>query len=93
MVGVGDERPLSPVDMISNTTFYTMNLRDFISVVHKVIIGLLFFVCRPEIRQWLSESIRRFQTEKKEAMVPQMLDVRSELDDADDGDLQFRTDS
>ena len=93
MIGIGDERPMNTVDTISTTNLYLMNLRDLISIVHKLILGVLFFVYRPEIRLWLWESIQRFQEEKKEALVPQMLDVRSELDDGDDGDLQFRTDS
>jgi hypothetical protein len=73
-----------------------MNLRDFISVIDKLLIGLVFFLFRPEIRLWLYESIRKFQSTTKETLVPQMLDIRNELDDncpeTDDGNLHFRAD-
>ncbi|CAF1273534.1 unnamed protein product [Adineta steineri] len=96
-IGIGDERPLDINVVPSKSVFYIMNLRDFISIIDKLLIGLLFFLFRPEIRLWLIESMKKFQSNKKETLSPQMLDIRNELDDnyneTDDGNLQFRADT
>jgi hypothetical protein len=96
IVGIGDDRPLNATNTYSKNIYYVMNLRDFISIIDKLLIGLVFFLFRPEIRLWLYESIRKFQLAPKETIVPQMLDIRSELDDnspeTDDGNLHFRAD-
>jgi hypothetical protein len=96
IIGIGNNRPISIKDRSSQKMFYLMNLRDFICVIHKMLIGLLFFLFRPEIRLWLYESMKKFQSNKKEVITPQMLDIRSELDDnydeIDDGNLHFRAD-
>jgi hypothetical protein len=97
MIGIGDERPFKTKENPPGKMILIMNIRDFISVIHKILIGLLFFLFRPEIRLWLYESMRKFQLNKKENVAPQMLDIRTELDDnyheTDDGNLHFRTDS
>lgn len=73
-----------------------MNLRDAISLLYVLVVGVLFFLFRPEIRQWLGESAQRFQAARKEVVSPQTLEIRGELDDRfaenDDGDLHFRAD-
>jgi hypothetical protein len=96
LIGIGHERPLSWKVFPSEKMFHLMNLRDFICILHKILIGLLFFLFRPEIRLWLYESMKKFQSNKKEIITPQMLDIRNELDDnydeIDDGNIQFRAD-
>lgn len=77
--------------------FFFMNLRDFISIIDKILIGLVFFLFRPEIRLWILESMKKFQSNKNEAVTPQMLDIRTELDDnfneTDDGNIHFPADT
>jgi len=96
VIGIGNKRPINVDDSLSQKMFYLMNLRDFICIIHKIIIGILFFLFRPEIRLWLYESMKKFQTDKKEVVTPQMLDIRNELDEnydeIDDGNLRFRAD-
>jgi hypothetical protein len=96
IIGIGNKRPINVDDSLSQKMFYLMNLRDFICIIHKIIIGILFFLFRPEIRLWLYESMKKFQTDKKEVVTPQMLDIRNELDEnydeIDDGNLRFRAD-
>ena len=93
-LGIGqvvNDAPLIPISLS-----YRMNFRDLVSILHKLIIGLVFFVFRPEIRSWLSDSIGRFRAANKETVMPQMLEIRSEIDDGfnendPDGNIQFRT--
>jgi hypothetical protein len=96
IIGIGNDRPLGTQEIPSAKIFYIMNIRDLISIIHKLLIGLLFFVFRPEIRLWLYETMKKFQSNKKDIVAPQMLDIQSELDDnyreTDDGNIQFRTD-
>jgi hypothetical protein len=96
IIGIGNERILNVKDVPSEKMFYLMNFRDLISLIHKILIGILFFVFRPEIRLWLYESMKKFQLNKKEIIIPQMLDIRNELDEnydeIDDGNLHFRAD-
>lgn len=93
MLGVGNERPVR-TENVSVNLFRLMNFRDIVAIFHKSIIGIVFFLFRPEIRSWLADTRRKFQAEKKETVTPQMLEIRNELDDAyetDDGNIQFRT--
>ena len=97
IVGIGNERPLKTMDNPSQKLYYLMNFRDWIGVMQKILIGLAFFLYRPEIRLWFMESMSKFRTNKKELVTPQMLDIRNDLeenyDQIDDGNLQFRTDT
>jgi hypothetical protein len=98
VIGIGDRRALYFSLDVSSMNFYLMNLRDFLSVIHKTIIGLVFFLFRPEIRLWLCESMQRFQVQNKKPIKAQALDTHNVLDDAyhepdDDEPIQFRTDS
>ena len=89
MIGIGRNEPTKQIDVTSKQTYILMNSRDFISIVHKLIIGILFFVCRPEIRRWLYKS---FQMKQKNVIIPQMLHIRTEHhDETDDGNLHFRS--
>ena len=93
-IGVGEDRPIDTDDPVKPKIHQQMNLRDFVSIVHKLLVGSAFYLFRPEIRQWLCETRKRFQGNQKEVIAPQMLDIRNEADDElDDGNLQFRTDS
>jgi len=96
IIGIESDQLINTKDFPSQKIVYLMNLRDFICIIHKILIGLLFFLFRPEIRLWLYESMKKFQSNKKEIITPQMLDIRSELDDnydeIDDGNLHFRAD-
>lgn len=96
IIGIGNDRPISIKDVPNETMIYLMNFRDLICIIHKILIGLVFFRFRPEIRLWLYESMKTFQTNKKETLTPQMLDIRNDLDEnydqIDDGNLHFRAD-
>jgi hypothetical protein len=93
IIGMGNERPLSIQDNLSKKLFYLMNLRDFICIIQKVLIGLAFFLFRPEIRLWFMESMKQFQSNKKEIVTPQTLEIRNDTEDEiDDGNIQFRAD-
>lgn len=97
LIGVGDKPSSDGGQSLSNKMIYIMNLRDFISIFVNLLIGLVFFVFRPEIRAWLYESMKRFQGNINVPVTPQRLDIRNELDDnfpeTDDGDLHFRSDT
>ncbi|CAF3338433.1 unnamed protein product [Rotaria socialis] len=97
IVGVKNQSISNKIDESSRKLFFSMNLRDSISIVDKIIIGLVFFLFRPEIRLWLMESVKKFQSNKNEIMIPQMLDIRSELDDnyheTDDANIHFPADT
>lgn len=75
-------------------TDYLLNIRDFCLIIEKYIIGIAFFGFRPEIRDWLVESLLKFRFEKRQEVLPQMLEIRGEVDDniceTDDGNLEFR---
>ena len=91
-IGIGEDRPINMEDSFKPRTYQQMNLRDFVSIVHKLLIGSAFYLFRPELRLWLGETSKRFRSSEKEVIAPQMLDIRNEADDElDDGNLQFRT--
>ncbi|CAF0738861.1 unnamed protein product [Rotaria sordida] len=91
IIGIGDKKILDTLDGSSITTIFLMNLRDFISIIDKILIGLLFFLFRPEIRLWLYESMKKFQLNKNETIIPQRLEIHNVIDDnyyeTDDGQL------
>jgi hypothetical protein len=97
IIGIGNERPLKVQNIPSQKLFYLMNLRDYICIVQKVLIGLTFFLFRPEIRLWFMESMKKFQSNKKEPIIPQMLEIRNDSEEnydvIDDGNIQFRADN
>ncbi|CAF1206586.1 unnamed protein product [Adineta ricciae] len=97
LIGVAGKRSSNDDVPLSSKIIYTMNLRDFISIFVNLLIGLVFFVFRPEIRAWLYESMKRFQGNVNVTVTPQRLDIRNELDDnfpeTDDGNLHFRSDA
>ena len=76
--------------------FYWMNFRDWFGMIEKICIGVVFFLFRPEIRQWLKESMDAFRSNPKEVLTPQRLDIRNEseeiYDETNEGNLQFRAD-
>ena len=96
IVGMGNERPLKVQETPAQKLFYLMNLRDYIGVVQKLFIGLAFFLFRPEIRLWFMESMKKFQSNRKEPITPQMLEIRNDAEEnydvIDDGNIQFRAD-
>jgi hypothetical protein len=96
IIGFGNERPLSKQNNPSQKLIYLMNLRDFVCIIQKILIGLAFFLFRPEIRLWFMESMKKFQPNKKEPITPQMLEIRSDSEEnydvIDDGNIQFRSD-
>ncbi|CAM4773686.1 unnamed protein product [Rotaria magnacalcarata] len=97
IVGVNNQIISKQLDESSGKQIFSMNLRDSVSIINKIIIGLSFFLFRPEIRLWLMESIKKFRSNKNEIMIPQMLDIRNELDDTyhetDDANIHFPTDT
>ncbi|CAF2495613.1 unnamed protein product [Rotaria sp. Silwood2] len=96
IIGIGDNDVSTELDESSGTMLLLMNMRDFISIIDKILIGLLFFLFRPEIRLWLCESMKKFQLSKNETVIPQMLDIRSVIDDnyneTDDGNIHLPAD-
>ncbi|CAF4673769.1 unnamed protein product [Rotaria sp. Silwood1] len=96
LIGINDNEIKYTIDQSAETVLFLMNLRDFISIIDKILIGLLFFLFRPEIRLWLYESMKKFQLNKNEPVIPQMLDIRNVIDDnyheTDDGNLHPPTD-
>ena len=96
VIGINSQRLSTMDDSPSEKFFYLMNFRDWFGMMEKICIGLAFFIFRPEIRQWMKESIETFRSNPKEVLTPQRLDIRSEADeiydDTSDGNLQFRAD-
>lgn len=96
VIGINSEQLMTIEDNPPMKLFYWMNFRDWFGMIEKICIGIVFFLFRPEIRQWLKESFEAFRSNPKEVLTPQRLDIRNEseenYDESNEGNLQFRAD-
>ena len=91
-LGLNVEKLVTDVQFIPAELSFRMNFRDFLSILHKFIIGLVFLLFRPEIRLWFVDSLNKFRVENKEMLTPQMLQIDDGFNENDlEGNIQFRT--
>ncbi|CAF0756994.1 unnamed protein product [Didymodactylos carnosus] len=82
-IGIGQS--LIASQNVSNKRFNIMNVRDFIIVIHKVIIGSTLFLTRRELRTWFYDYFIKcqFLHEGTIHQQPQIFDIKKDIQDDD----------